>query len=99
MNLTKQQIQRFHKASNRQIPQFSRPVVWVLRIAIIGLFSLWIAGGLYLNYQVKQDERRIEETRLEAQRREERIRRGTQYKQELQERTQTPRSRNVFEGR
>ena len=85
--------------TKRQIPQFSKPMTWIIRIGIVSLFLLWIAGGLYLNYQVKQDERRMEEARLEAQRREDRIRRGAQYKQELQERNQTPRARNVFDGR
>jgi len=85
--------------TKRRIPQFSKSMIWVLRIVTIGLFTLWVAGGLYLNNQVKQDEKRIEQARLEAQRREEHNRRGTQYKQALQQRTQTPRSRNVFEGR
>lgn len=87
------------KVMQQQIPQFPKPVVWSVRIAIVILVGLWVAGGLYLNNQVKQDEKRIEQARLEAQRRDERLRRDARYRQDLQERTQAPQTRNAFDGR
>ncbi len=79
--------------------RLSKRTVWKIRILLIALVGLWIAGGLYLNNQVKQDEKRIEQARLEAQRRDERLRRGARYRQDLQERTQAQQTRNAFDGR
>jgi len=99
MKMNEQSVQRLRRVSNRVIPQFSKRTIWIVRSVILVLVALWIAGGLYLNYQVKQDEQRIEQNRIEVQRREEFLRRGAQYRQDLQERTGAPRVRNVFDGR
>lgn len=99
MKLNEQPIQRLHSLSKRTIPQFSKSTIWIVRFIIIVLFALWIVGGLYLNNQVKQDEERIERNRLEAQRREEFLRRGAQYKQDLQQRAAPSGVRNAFDGR
>lgn len=99
MNLTNQQKQELQKLVSTSYSMPSKPVIWTLRIVLLGLVALWVAGGIYLNNQVKQDEARIEQARLEAQRRDERLRRTAQYRQELQERSKKPQSTNVFEGR
>lgn len=99
MNLNEQQKQQLREMFPASYPHFSKPVVWALRVALVGLVALWVAGGLYLNNQVKQDEQRIEQARLEAQRKDARARREAQYKQEVQQRTKAPQTRNVFDGR
>lgn len=93
------ELQRLRPSSKRVIPQFSKSTLWIARFIIFILVTLWIVGGLYFHNQVKQDEQRIEQNRLEAQRQEEIKRREAQYKQALQQRNQSPRVRNVFEGR
>ena len=57
-----------------------------------------IAKELGVYNQVKQDEQRIEQARLEAQRKEERLRRGAQYQQAVQERSRKPQSRNALDN-
>lgn len=99
MKLTKQQTQQLRELMVAPRSPFPKSVIWVFRAVLCGLIALWIAGGLYLNNQVKQDEERMEQARLEAQRRDERLRRSAQYEQELQERSKKPQSTNVFEGR
>lgn len=98
MNLTEKQRQKVLELANRSYPQFSKRTVWVIRVVMITLFALWIAGGLYLNNQVKQDEARMEQARLEAQRKEERLRRTAQYQQAVQERSRKPQSRNALDN-
>jgi len=99
MKLTEQQKEQLRELFPASYPQFSKPVLWTLRIVLVGLVALWVAGGLYLNNQVKQDEQRIEQARLETQRKEARMRREAQYEQEVQQRTRAPQTRNVFDGR
>ena len=99
MNLTEQQKQQLREVVNLPAPKFSRSVTMIIRAGMVLLVVLWIAGGLYLNMQVKQDEQRIEQARIEQNRRQEFLRRDAQYKQDLQRRTQGPQTRNVFEGR
>ncbi len=99
MKLTKQQTQQLRELMVAPRSPLPKAVIWVFRVVICGLIALWVVGGIYLNNQVKQDEARIEQARLEAQRRDERLRRTAQYRQELQERSKKPQSTNVFEGR
>ncbi len=99
MKLSTQQIQRLRKASNRTIPQFSKSTVWTVRGIILLLLVLWIMGGVYLSNQIKQDEQRIEQSRIEAARRQEFQRRGAQYRQDLQNFNQGVRTRNAFDER
>ncbi len=79
--------------------QYSPRTVWKIRIVLICLLFVWIVGALFFHYQVKQDEKRIEQSRIEASRRQEFQRRGAQYRQDLQNFNQGVRSRNVFDGR
>ncbi len=70
-------------------------ILLVLGILIIAWFSL----GFYLRHEVKVSRAKVEQNRIEESRRQEFMRRGAQYQQDLQQRTQTPRVRNVFDGR
>ena len=76
-------------------PKYTR-WLWVLGGILV---IAWFALGIYLHVQVVQSRAKVEQNRLEAQRREEVMRRGVQYKQELEQRNQAPRVRNVFDGR
>ena len=73
----------------------ARTILIVLTVMVIAWFGL----GIYLHVQVVQSRAKVEQNRIEEARRQEFMRRGVQYKQELQQRTQTPRVRNVFDGR
>ena len=100
MNSSEQQDLKLRNSSAPSpYPQFSKRTIWTIRAVLIALFVLWVAGGIYLNNQVKQDEQRIEQARLEAQRKDTRARRAAQYQQEVQQRTKAPQTRNVFDGR
>lgn len=99
MNTNRQSNLQLHNLSARQYPKLSKPVIWAIRMALLGLVALWVAGGLYLNNQVKQDEQRIEQARLEVQRQEARARRLAQYEQDVQQRTKAPQTRNAFDGK
>ena len=77
--------------------QFPPRTVWKIRIVLLGLLGIWLAGALFFHYQVKQDEKRIEQARIEQSRRDEFLRRGAQYRQELNEFNQGARSRNAFD--
>lgn len=79
--------------------QFSPRTVWKIRIVLLGLLGIWVVGALYFHYQVKQDEQRIEQNRIEEARRQEFLRRGAQYRQDLQQRATPSRVRNAFDGR
>ena len=75
----------------------SKRTLWTIRIVLLGLVGIWLAGAMYLHSQVKQARAAVEQERIEANRRQEYVRRGVQYKQALQERTQTPQTRNAFD--
>ena len=75
-----------------------RSKFWILVLMSI-LTLAWFALGIYLHVEAAKSRAKVEQNRLEAQRREEFMRRGVQYQQELQQRNQAPRVRNVFEGR
>lgn len=72
--------------------------IWVLVIMSI-ITIAWFALGIYLHVQVVQSRAKVEQSRIEEARRQEFLRREAQYKQDLQERNQAPRVRNVFDGR
>ncbi len=91
----KAQMQKILDAASQYPPR----TVWKIRFVLLGLLSIWIVGALFLHYQVKKDEQRIEQSRIEAARRQEFQRRGAQYRQDLQNFNQGVRSRNVFDGR
>lgn len=63
------------------------------------LIIAWFALGIYLHQQVVQSRARVAQSKIEDARRQEFLRRGAQYKQDLRQRTQTPQTRNVFDGR
>lgn len=98
MKLNEQQREQLRQLFPASYPTFSKPVLWMLRAVLLILVTLWIAGGLYLNNQVKQDEQRIEQARIEANRRDEFLRRGAKYKQAMQQRTQASQTRNALDN-
>ncbi len=81
-----------------QIP-FSRHTLWTIRAVLLGIAVLWFSLGIYLHYQAKASRARVEQNRIEQSRRNEFLRRGAQYRQELDEFNQGVRSRNAFDGR
>lgn len=76
----------------------SKRTVWTIRIVLLGLFGIWLTGTIYLHQEIKESRARVEQARLEAQRREERVRRGAQYQQAVQERSRKPQSRNALDN-
>ncbi len=72
-----------------------KKILLVLGILLLG----WLALGLYLHHEVKVSRAKVAQSRIEESRRQEFLRREAQYKQDVQQRTQTPRVRNVFDGR
>ena len=75
---------------------------WKVVLFLIGVAILiiaWFGLGIYLHYQVVEARARVEKNRIEAQRKDARARREAQYKQEVQQRTKAPQTRNVFDGR
>lgn len=62
------------------------------------LLIAWFGLGFYLHQQVVISRAKVEQARLEAQRREERVRRGAQYQQAVQERSRKPQSRNALDN-
>ena len=78
---------------------FSPKTIWILRTVIVGLFIAWLSCMCYLHNQIQQDKAKLEQRRLEASRRQELMRRGAQYQQNLQQRSGLSRVRNVLDGR
>ena len=72
--------------------------IWVLVIMSIVTIA-WFALGIYLHVQVVQSRAKVEQNRIEEARRQEFLRRGVQYKQELQQRAAPSGVRNAFDGR
>ena len=71
---------------------------WVLVILSVMVVA-WFILGIYLHVQVVQSRSKVEQNRIETSRRQEFLRRGAQYKQDLQQRNQPSKARNVFDGR
>ena len=71
----------------------------ILLVVLSVLLVAWFGLGMYLHIQVAQSRARVEQSRIEANRRNEFSRRGAQYRQELDEFNQGVRSRNAFDGR
>lgn len=78
---------------------WSKRKLWTVRIVLIVLVGAWISAWLYLHYQIKQGRAKVAQSRIEETRRQEFLRRGAQYKQDVEQRNQAPRVRNVFDGR
>ena len=77
----------------------SRRKLWTIRLALLGICVLWFSLGFYLHHQAKVSRAKVAQSRIEEARRQEFLRREAQYKQDVQQRTHTPRVRNVFDGR
>lgn len=81
---------------NRQVP-FSKRTLWTIRIVLLGLVVSWFSLGIYLHYQAKASRAKVEQNRIEQSRRNEFLRRGAQYRQELEEFNQGVHSHNAFD--
>ncbi len=81
------------------IPPMSNRTVWLIRFTLLALLTLWVAGILYFHGQVEEARARAAQSRIEAQRRNEHLRRGASYRQQLREQNQTSRVRNAVDGR
>lgn len=84
---------------NNPVLLWSKRKLWTVRIVLLVLIGSWFAIGFYLHHQVTQNRAKLEQERIEAARHNEFLRRGAQYRQDLQERTGNPRVRNAFDGR
>ena len=98
MKLTDEQRKLLRQAIG-PMPVVSKRAARIFRWVAGGLLLVWLLGAFYFHEQVKNDERKLEQAQIEANRREERLRRDSAYQQELHQRNQTPRTRNVFDGR
>lgn len=76
----------------------SKRAIWMVRVMFC-LFIIWLIGAIYLHQQVVQSRAKVEQNRIAAQRKEERIRRAAQYQQDVQQRTKAPQKRNAFGGK
>ena len=74
-----------------------RKWVWIALGSV--LIIAWFALGIYLQLQVVQSRAKVEQKRIEQARRQEFLRRGVQYKQDLQQRAAPSGVRNAFDGR
>lgn len=83
----------------QKLPQVGAKRKWGWIVLASILVIAWFALGIYLHRQAAQSRAKLERNRLEAQRRAEFKRQEAQYKYEWEQRTQTPRVRNVFNGR
>ncbi len=84
---------------NNPVLLWSKRKLWTVRIVLLLLIGGWFAVGFYLHYQVTQTRAKLEQERIEAARHNEFLRRGAQYRQDLEQRTGSPRVRNAFDGR
>ena len=77
----------------------SKRTIWTIRLVVLGLIGIWIAGAVYLRMQVRDARAKVEQNRLAAQRQEQRLRRGAIYQQRVQEHNYVPATRNALDGR
>lgn len=72
--------------------------VRIILVVLALILAAWFALGYYLHLQVVQSRAKVEQNRIEANRRQEFKRRGAQYRQELQQRRQPARTRSIFDS-
>ena len=83
----------------QKLPKKNSKRKWGFIVLGSVLVIAWFALGIYLHVQAVQSRAKVEQNRIEEARRQEFLRRGAQYKQELEQRNQAPRVRNAFDGR
>lgn len=76
-----------------------KPKLRKILIVLVGMLFAWFILGIYLHVQVAQSRAKVEQSRIEQARHDEFLRRGAQYKQDLQQRATPSRVRNAFDGR
>ena len=75
--------------------RLSRRTVWTIRLVLLGLLAIWVAGAVYLHQDVAEKRAKRERAQAEFNRREEFLRRGTQYRQQLKEFEDRSRARTL----
>lgn len=93
------QINGVKHSVNNPVLLWSKRKLWTVRLVLLALLGSWFAIGFYLHHQVVQNRTKLEQQRIETARHNEFLRRGAQYRQDLQQRTGTPRVRNAFDGK
>ncbi len=63
----------------------SRRKVIMIRIVLLILFVVWVAGAIYLYLDVRESSKKLREIKKEAQRKEEMLRREAAYQQAIME--------------
>lgn len=63
----------------------SRRKVIMIRIVLLVLFVIWVAGAIYLYLDVRDSSKKLKEIKQEAQRQEEMLRREMAYQQAIME--------------
>ena len=79
----------------RKAYQFPRSVIWGLRVVLIVLGVVWVAGAVYLHSVVKEDEQQLAKIQQMQQLKEERLRREAVYRLSLE---QQKRSQNQVQN-
>ena len=78
---------------------WSKRKLWTIRIVLLILISVWGTLWLYFHHQIRIGRAKVEQNRIEETRRQEFLRRGAQYQQDLQQRATPSRVRNALDGR
>ena len=87
-----------NRFSSGSVSPISRRTIWIVRIVFLMLFSIWVAGAIYLHNQVKKDRAIVEKARQEEQHQLQRQRRNAVYQYQMQERGNPSRVQNAVYG-
>lgn len=70
---------------NPQINGFSKKTIWIVRICLLLLFTIWVGGACYLYSIVQEDKRELARIQQLQQQKEDLLRRRVAYKQVLEQ--------------
>ena len=65
--------------------KISRRNIIIIRLVLLVLFVIWVAGAIYLYLDVRDSSKKLKEIKQEAQRQEEMLRREMAYQQAIME--------------
>lgn len=88
--------------TNNSIPQRGGIVwtprkLWITRIVLLVLILVWVSLWFYVHRQVVQARAKVEQHRIEALHRAQRAQREALYQQQMDQRQNMPRVRNVMD--
>lgn len=75
---------------NKKPIVFSKKTIWIIRLVLLFLFTVWVSGGFYLYAELQKSTRALELARIEAQKKEESLRREVQLKRVYSQERQNP---------